>query len=640
MDRFYGFDLGDAESAVSVLNREMRDAEQNTSSSAVPQILRVGEAQSFVTAYARTRSGDLIIGEAACYTPDAVTRKIRFKSRFLTDPESKKDVKACAAGVLGELYMSGNLVKGEDCCFYVGCPAGWDRTAREEYREIFQNVGYPPVRIISESRAALVSACQSRHFQVGYDILSKPVLVVDIGSSTTDFAYIMSGREIALQTAGEVALGGGIMDECLLELSLKDSPKESGIRKIFEESDPWRSYCEFAARRLKEKYFSDEDYWSAEGCRQSVTIIYDRLVRLTLTMNRERAEKILYGPIPRLGGRSFYEVFKESLMKVREKIQGDLPDLLFLTGGVSRLPAVRGWCREVFPESVVITGAEPEFSVCRGLAWSGRIDEELRQFRAEVRDLVSSTSVERIVESYRSTVDAMVEPILKNAALPVFDRWREGEIEKLSDIDREMEREIEMYLHSEEAQKLLVVPITEWLRPVAYELEQYTMPICIRHGVPYKALSLNSFLNVSDLDIRVDARDVFAVEELTWMIDTIISILVGLLCGGSGIALISGGISGIVAGAMLSLMILILGMDKMEEALMNVNIPGPMRKLVPRSRFTSRLDRISEEVRTNFFSSLEKEKNAEITERMAQEISSQIEQCLTKMAEVVEIPLG
>ena len=376
-----------------------------------------------------------------------------------------------------------------------------------------------------------------------------------------------------------------------------------------------------------------------------MTIIYDRLVRLTLTMNRERAEKILYGPIPRLGGRSFYEVFKESLMKVREKIQGDLPDLLFLTGGVSRLPAVRGWCREVFPESVVITGAEPEFSVCRGLAWSGRIDEELRQFRAEVRDLVSSTSVERIVESrigdlYRSTVDAMVEPILKNAALPVFDRWREGEIEKLSDIDREMEREIEMYLHSEEAQKLLVVPITEWLRPVAYELEQYTMPICIRHGVPYKALSLNSFLNVSDLDIRVDARDVFAVEELTWMIDTIISILVGLLCGGSGIALISGGISGIVAGAMLSLMILILGMDKMEEALMNVNIPGPMRKLVPRSRFTSRLDRISEEVRTNFFSSLEKEKNAEITERMAQEISSQIEQCLTKMAEVVEIPLG
>ena len=37
---------------------------------------------------------------------------------------------------------------------------------------------------------------------------------------------------------------------------------------------------------------------------------------------------------------------------------------------------------------------------------------------------------------------------------------------------------------------------------------------------------------------------------------------------------------------------------------------------------------------------LEKEKNEEITERMVNEISSQIELCLTKMAEVVEIPLG
>ena len=409
----------------------------------------------------------------------------------------------------------------------------------------------------------------------------------------------MSGREIALQTAGEVALGGGIMDERLLELSIERSSNEKKIRKIFADSQPWRSYCEFAARRLKEKYFSDEEFWSVQGCRQTVTITYDTPVRFTLSIDEGTADKILYGAVPDLRGRSFYEVFKDSLRQVRERIQGDLPELLFLTGGVSKLPAVRDWCREVFPESVVITGAEPEFSVSRGLAWSGRIDDELRQFRTEVRDLVSSSAVEQIVESrigdlYRSTVDTMVEPILKNAALPVFDRWREGQIERLSDIDKEMEKEIEAYLHTEEAQKLLVKPIAEWLRPVSYALEEYTMPICIRHGVPYRALSLNSFLNVSDLDIKVDARDVFAVEEITWMIDTIISILVGLLCGGSGIALISGGISGIVAGAMLSLMVLILGMDKMEEALMNVNIPLPLRKIVPRSRITSRLDRISE----------------------------------------------
>ena len=636
MDRYYGFDLGDAESAVSVLNK--KDVTE-------PRVLTVREVKSFITAYARLRNGELVIGEAACYNPEAVERKIRFKSRFLRDRDSRRDIKSFAAGVLGELYMSGDLVKGEESCFYIGCPAGWDKTARETYRELFEEVGYPPVRIISESRAALVSACQSKHFQVGYDILSKPVLVVDIGSSTTDFAYIMGGREVELKTAGEVALGGGIMDEVLLECALDASVRGDRIRQIFEESQPWRSYCEFAARRLKEKYFGDEEYWSGNECRQSVIISYEKPIRLPLVMDEKTANHILYGKIPQLDNRSFQDVFVGSLKQVREKIQEDLPELVFLTGGVSRLHAVREWCRQIFPDAVVITGAEPEFSVCRGLSWCGRIDEELREFRAEIQELVGSSAVERIVgahidELYRSTVDLLVRPILENAAMPVFDRWREGEIERLSDINAEMEKEIEKYLHSQEVQEMLVKPVTQWLKPVSYEIEELTMPICIKHGVPYRALSLSSFLSISDLDIRVDAKDVFAVEELTWMIDTIISILVGLLCGGSGIALISGGISGIVAGAMLSLMVLILGKEKMEEAVMNMVIPRPVRKLVPRGHFMSRMEKISDEVRSSFYRSLEKDKNDEITRRLVSEISDQIEQCLTRMAEVVEIPLG
>ena len=636
MDRYYGFDLGDAESAVSCLNKN--DA-------GVPRIITVGEAGSFVTAYARLRNGALVIGEAACYNPEAVERKIRFKSRFLRDPDSRRDVKSFAAGVLGELYMSGDLVKGEDCCFYVGCPAGWDKTARERYRGLFEEAGYPPVRIISESRAALVSACQSKHFQVGYDILSKPVLVVDVGSSTTDFAYIMGGKEVDMQTAGEVALGGGIMDEVLLSCALNASVRGERIREIFEQSPPWKNYCEFAARKLKEKYFADEEYWKDNKCMQSVIISYEKPIRLQLVMDAKTADHILYDGIPQLEGRSFKDVFMHSLKQVRERIQGDLPELLFLTGGVSKLPAIRDWCREAFPEAVVITGTEPEFSVSRGLAWSGRIDEELRQFRAEIQDLVGSSTVERIVanhidELYHSTVDMLVKPILENAAMPVFDRWRDGEIERLSDINAEMEKEIEKYLHTEEVQEMLIRPITQWLKPVSYELEEMTMPICIRHGVPYRALSLSSFLSISDLEIKVDAKDVFAVEELTWMIDTIISILIGLLCGGSGVALISGGISGVIAGAMISLMVLALGKDKMEEVVMNMVIPRPIRKLVPRGYFTSRIEKISDEVKSSFYQTLEKEKNLEITERLVDEISEQIEQCLTKMAEVVEIPLG
>ena len=72
---------------------------------------------------------------------------------------------------------------------------------------------------------------------------------------------------------------------------------------------------------------------------------------------------------------------------------------------------------------------------------------------------------------------------------------------------------------------------------------------------------------------------------------------------------------------------------------MNADIPRPMRKLVPRAHFEARIEKITAEVKANFYSNLENEKNAEITARLAEEISEQIEQCLAKMAEIVEIPL-
>ena len=72
--------------------------------------------------------------------------------------------------------------------------------------------------------------------------MSKPVLVVDIGSSTTDFAYIMGGKEVEMQTAGEVVLGGGLMDEILLEEAVESASPlfKKKIRQALDESDAWR----------------------------------------------------------------------------------------------------------------------------------------------------------------------------------------------------------------------------------------------------------------------------------------------------------------------------------------------------------------------------------------------------------------
>ena len=552
MEKFYGFDLGDAESAVSLLEKD---------SGREPLILPVGGTGSFITAWARLSDRNMIIGENACYHPDAVERHLRFKSSFLTDPAAAGHITSFASGVLGELYESGSVIKGEDSCFYIGCPAGWDKNDRERYRAIFTRLGYPPVKIISESRAALVSACQSRHLQVGYDILSHPVLVVDMGSSTTD-------------------------------------------------------------------YFADQAYWEKYGCTQTVRILGREPLDLTLRIDKTIADRILYKEAPQLSGRSFHQVFTESLKQTRSKITGTPPELLFLTGGVSRLPALADWCRQVYPDVVVITSAEPEFSVARGLAWCGKIDEDMRMFRKEIDRIRDSSTVERIVEEnlddlYRRAVESLTMPILKEAVLPCIIRWREGKIKRLCDIDQALEDEI-----------------TAWMKQISYALETETQPICIRYNVPYRALSLSSYLSLSDIDIRIDARNVFAVEEITYMIDAIVTVLVSLLCGGGGIALISSGLPGVVAGIVISALVLALGKDKMQETLLKTNLPVPFRRLMPMSYFDTRLERISEQVRDQFMESLSEERNEEISARMITDISGQIEDCLVRMAQIVEIPLG
>ncbi len=634
-ERFYGFDLGDAESAIA----RLKDGDSS------PEILPVKDRGNFITAYARTDDGRLLIGEGACYETSAKVRKVRFKSRFLTDPAAEKDMRAFAGGVLGELYDTGALVRGDGSVFYVGCPAGWDANTRERYREIFEDTGYPPAKIVSESRAALISACRSNHLQLVYDILTKPMLVIDMGSSTTDFAYISGGKEQQLKTAGEVFLGGGVMDEILLEESVSASAFSGIVRRVLNNSDPWRNYAEFAARKLKEKYFSDEEYWKEHRCTQTVTLRLDVPVRLTLRIDEKIADRLQNKRVPQLDGRSFREVFMESLANVKQHIGEEQPELIFLTGGVSKMPSVRGWCIEAFPDAVVIRGSEPEFSVARGLAWTGLIEKDIKVFRGEIAELAASDAVENIVREhiddlYRRMVDALVNPLIAEAALPVFARWRSGEIRKLGDCDAEIEAGIASFLQSEEARKLLEAPIADWLGTVAGKIEEITIPICVRHNIPYTALSLSSYLSLTDVKVGIDAKGMFAVEEITWLINTIISIIIGLLCGGSGIALIAQGPVGIITGAAASLLVLLLGKDKMEEALLKAELPNAIRHAIPKNYFESRSERIAGAVKASFLENLESEKNEEITGRMVDDISHELENCLIRMAEVVEIPLA
>ena len=705
--QYWGFDLGDGESTLARVSGEGKN---------YPQIIEVEGNKVIITVWAIMRDGEVRIGDYAARSAAAAVRSAaRFKRRFLNaQSDSAALIRDFSARVFEALRGSGELVGGEKSnSVYVGCPAGWDAEARERYQRIFETIGFPTPHVVSESRAVMVGAIQSNSVRDSVDLRSRTVLVIDIGSSTTDFAYINKGREAEIRTGGEVALGGGVMDEVLLDTCVAHSPNASALRKVLDESESWRVDCELHARHLKERYYSLPAGERAEqDCSESLLITYDDPLILDLKMDAETSRALTDRPCPQLGGKSFRTVFTNGLREVRDSIGTEQPELLFLTGGVSRMEEIRGWCQEIFPESVIYTDREPEFSVARGLAWCGRIDDELSRFRADVDELISSNTVEvlvsgRLNELYRTALDYLLDPLLEHAVKPVLLDWKTGKITRLCDMESILQERIKVYLYSEEARLSLYQPVTDWLLSVSGELEQYTSEICRRYHVPDRSLEISSALTASDFSLleKLEAKDVLAGDTLTWttvFVESIISILIAMLCGGSGVVLVAEGPAGMLIGFLISFLVLMvshaMGRRAIDEKLMTANLPLPIRRmalsaslpkfegpnlglseslkagslgtlfsgdgtdsadsapqsgkkrhLLPRLSWGDsdgisgrRMQAIRGRIRQNYeklLSSADSEELQSLNERMSRDIAEQIETRLKELAEQVEIPL-
>lgn len=91
--KILGFDLGDGEGAVTLLDED---------STVEPRVLPLCGESNLLSAVG-VKNGRIVIGEEASVTDGAAEAKVRFKSRYLTDPSASADVRAFAQGVMNEL---------------------------------------------------------------------------------------------------------------------------------------------------------------------------------------------------------------------------------------------------------------------------------------------------------------------------------------------------------------------------------------------------------------------------------------------------------------------------------------------------------------------------------------------------------
>lgn len=626
--RYIGFDVGDGESAVAAYEQ---------GSGIEPIILPVFGSRSILSAVG-ILGGEIVVGERAYTDALADGLSVRFKSRFTYDTSRNDDIVHFARGVVRHLQDSG-AVKPDDR-FVIGCPAGWNATARARYKDLMLRAGIRDPQIISESRAAFLYAKYAKTVALDVDILNESALVIDIGSSTLDFAYIVDGRETGVGTFGDIALGGGLMDAEILRLMVEKSRDKDKIKAVFDESRSWYSYSEIQARRLKEEYFTRLAAEPEVAVKKQLRICYDGVQKLQLMLDKTIAHSLIHNPLASLGGRSFYQAIESALKDAVRLTDTKPPKLVLLTGGASRMPFFRELCRSIFTDAAVICCPEPEFSIAKGLSYAGWVDENLRAFRKAISEEVTEERISGIAryampELQTEAVDALSGLLIDEAVLPVVGDWRRGKLATLDDMNARMQTRMEQVLVSPMAREALAPCMEKWLKGLGAKLQAMIDPICDRYEVPRKEMQLN-LTAAGAGSLALNTKDLTANHFVSTILTIVISVLTGLLCGGSGIALIASGplgfILGVVAGALISL----LGGDFIQKGITKANIPLLLR--------TKALEKhlASGSTRKKIRDALDKElgdENGQFQQQVVSGFSRSFKSYVTAIAQAAEIPI-
>ena len=385
--KYVGIDIGDGESAVSVVSRD---------GALLPTVVPLGNANSIRSIVGRLGE-EPVIGDAVVLNHAVTDRSARFKSRFLYDNRARQDLRLFAEGLYA---MLSKALHDDELKIALGCPAAWKPEARGRYAAIVASAGFQNLYTVSESRAAFLYGHYCNELNLSQQMLQRPTLVIDIGSSTIDYAYIVDGRERDVGVFGEVLLGGGLLDELILKKAVEESSDREAIEDVFRRFPSWKSYCELIGRTLKEEYFLNEERWANTPCSSIAPIYADAETVLTLPISLcgRDMDHLLDQGIAALEGRSFRQALGDTLTRARDMTSEHPPELLLVTGGASRMKFFQEACRETFPQAALALCGEPELSIARGLGIAARTDDMLGRFRGEVAGYFRSGAIKREIE--------------------------------------------------------------------------------------------------------------------------------------------------------------------------------------------------------------------------------------------------
>lgn len=580
-----GFDLGHGETALALALSGHVDPPAVLDLPGAP-----GNGRQHVTAVNEHPDRGILVGEAAVWVVGG-RLFLAFKSRDFQQVEVKRPIQLFSTKVREDVLGRGKVGgKPTDIRWVFGAPSGWSPTLRESYAALFKAGGFRHVEVVPESRAALLYARDSGETGVRLDStqVGGRILIVDLGSSTTDFTSVVGRKDRPLDRGSD--LGASLIDKVISDRLLTNHAQQDRLEDAIHRDRSQRLRLELLCRKAKEDFFRLDPEVAADPdasvIRTTNLITPTGKIKVDVELTSTDVDEILDTPLRELDGRSWRQAYRDDLLNAA-KAMGGKPDVVLLTGGASRMHFVLDVAREEFGANRVMLGTEPESAIARGLALAGRINVHAAGFLQDVASLIDGNQIDALVTERLPALAlrmgaAAADGITARHVVPAFIGWRNGAIDTLDEMALKIANDLQAELTNPK-NPAIAKAFGDWYNELLPELQDLTRPICTRWHIPPKEMSLPA-IDLSGRQWKIGLTDSSAATDMIKNIANVINVVVAGVISttlfGAGAAIIATtGPFAVIVAAVAAYYILKEGTDAAMEKAKSAKIPLWVRQL-------------------------------------------------------------
>jgi hypothetical protein len=635
-----GFDLGHGESAV---------AWAHVDKAAPPGVVDLPGAASrqHVTAVAEHPTRGILVGEAAVSDRAVTALFLAFKAPYLDREEVRRPIELFVTKVREDVGDHGLLPVAPRTRWVFGAPSSWSRPLMADYAELLRDTGIPEVDVVPESRAALLYARETAEVRLDMDHITGAVLIIDLGSSTTDFTLVEDRKAEPFDYGTE--LGAHLIDKAIKTRVLRAHPEAEMLESLLDDDQYERLRLELRCRKAKEAFFrTDPGRFAANPAERTeelyVLVTPQRKVYIPIELSAEDMDEVLRTPQPALDGQSWLEAFRADIVLAAESM-GRAPDAVLLTGGASRMRFVRQIAAEEFGADRVLLGSEPEVAIARGLALAGRMSVRAEGFRRNVDKLIKGNQIKALVKDRLPGLadqlgEAAASGMTQRHVIPAFRRWRSGQIRTLNEVAAGIATAVHHEL-TDPANPTLATVISDWQNGLRPDLDELTRPICERWHIPPAAMQLPP-IKLGERKWQISMNHVGAATEgLDSLANAVSAVIAGVLAMtlfGTGVALLATtGPFAVVIAAVAGYYMLKMGKDAAMEKALAADLPAWIREMRGEDKLVAKLDQQAAAQESQLASELSRQFQADGGVDLEGQISQLIAKELDRLAEDAEL---